>query len=72
MDVLYGRELQTTLQESNVHSFHLKINLFPFFSIMFDVGLLDIPKDFRWSLTNLIPTSLVGFVDKMSGYEMRN
>ena len=39
---------------------------------MFDVGLLDIPKDFRWSLTNLIPTSLVGFVDKMSGYEMRH
>ena len=60
MDALYGRELETTLQESNVHSFHLKINLFPFFSIMFDVGLLDMPKAFRWSLTNLILRSLVG------------
>ena len=72
MNALCARELQTTLPESNVHSFHLKANLFPFFSIMFDVGLLDVPKDFRWSFTNLIPRSLVGFVDKMSGYEMRH
>ena len=55
------------MQEINVHSFHLKVNLFLSFSIMFDVGL----KAFRWTLTNLIARSLVGVVDKMSGYEMR-
>ena len=36
LDALYDRELQTTLQGSNVHSFHLKANLFSYFSIMFD------------------------------------
>ena len=59
MDALYGRELQTTLKESNVHSFHLKANLFSYFSIMFDVGLMDIPKAFGWSLNDLILRSLV-------------
>ena len=59
MNALCARELQTTLQERNVHSFHLKANLFSYFSNMFDAGLMDIPKAFGWSLNDLILRSLV-------------